>query len=346
MAKILYGVAGEGSGHSMRSKEIISYLLENGHQVKVVSYDKGYRNLKPFFDVEKIEGLGFSFKNNEVEYLDTFIKNSQKLGDILQSHNDINKLVKEYQPDVIFTDFEPITALAANLNKIPLISIDNQHFITGTKIKYPKKYEKDAFITAAFINIIVQNAYKYFAITFASEEVSNDKVLLFPPILRREILSAKTSAQDYVLVYLTSGYNEIVGYLKNIDKKFVVYGLDGFENEKNIIFKKPSQDEFLEDLRNCEAIIANAGFSLVGEALYLGKPYLAIPVGNQFEQVINAVYLEKLGYGIFCEAISAEIIQEFLEKIPEYQKNLEKYPKEDNSKIFREIDETLNKLCK
>ena len=37
MSKILYGVCGEGSGHSSRAKEVIENLTKQGHQVKVVS---------------------------------------------------------------------------------------------------------------------------------------------------------------------------------------------------------------------------------------------------------------------------------------------------------------------
>src|SRR6185369_12152091 len=48
--------------------------------------------------------------------------------------------------------------------------------------------------------------------------------------------------------------------------------------------KKRSLDGFLRDLSGAKAVIANAGFSLISEGLYLDKPYLAIPVKNQFEQ--------------------------------------------------------------
>ena len=45
MARIVYGVSGEGSGHSSRASEIIPFLLDSGHEVKVVSYNRGYNNL-------------------------------------------------------------------------------------------------------------------------------------------------------------------------------------------------------------------------------------------------------------------------------------------------------------
>lgn len=343
MSKIIYGVAGEGSGHSTRSKEIINYLINSGHKVKVVSYDKGYKNLSPFFDVEEIEGLGFDFKNNQVKYISTFVKNGKKIKEILSSYDKVNNLVKKFRPDIIFTDFEPTCAVASQINKIPLVSIDNQHFITNTKIKYPKKFIKEAFLTSAFVKLIANNSKYFLVLSITEEKVVGKKTFLVPPILRKEVLELKPVSEDYILVYLTSGFDEIVSYLNKIDKKFIVYGLERYGKINNCIFKKPSQDMFLADLGKCQGVIATAGFSLLSEALYLGKPYLAIPVQSQFEQIINAYYLEKMGYGMFCEKITTNAIKKYLDKIPEYIKNLKMYKKEDNSKIFSLIDNIMKK---
>ena len=53
MARILYGVAGEGFGHTIRSRVVIEQLNKN-HKIKVLSSAKSYNYLKKFFDVEKI----------------------------------------------------------------------------------------------------------------------------------------------------------------------------------------------------------------------------------------------------------------------------------------------------
>ena len=50
LAKIVYGVSGEGSGHSSRSREMLAHLKDLGHDLTVVSYDRGYLNLKDDFD--------------------------------------------------------------------------------------------------------------------------------------------------------------------------------------------------------------------------------------------------------------------------------------------------------
>ncbi|MGW8303836.1 MAG: glycosyltransferase family protein, partial [Desulfobacterales bacterium] len=57
MAKIVYGVSGEGSGHASRSRVMLTHLKDLGHDVMVVSYDRGYLNLKDDFDVFETEGL-------------------------------------------------------------------------------------------------------------------------------------------------------------------------------------------------------------------------------------------------------------------------------------------------
>ena len=79
MAKIVYGVSGEGSGHSSRAREMLDHLLQLGHFVKVVSYDRGYRNLTKDFDVFETEGLHIASSDNRVSKVKTFTDNLQRL---------------------------------------------------------------------------------------------------------------------------------------------------------------------------------------------------------------------------------------------------------------------------
>ena len=75
MANILYGVNGEGSGHSTRAKEVLRHLVRKGHSVHVASFDRGLANLKDEFDVTEIYGLRISYANNRVRYQKTVAKN-------------------------------------------------------------------------------------------------------------------------------------------------------------------------------------------------------------------------------------------------------------------------------
>lgn len=74
MAKIVYGVSGEGSGHSSRSREMAKHLVEKGHEVKIVSYDRGVKNLRDEFGVFETEGLHIACANSRISKVKTFSK--------------------------------------------------------------------------------------------------------------------------------------------------------------------------------------------------------------------------------------------------------------------------------
>ena len=73
-----------------------------------------------------------------------------------------------------------------------------------------------------------------------------------------------------------------------------------------LVYRPFSESGFLDDLRTARGVIAGGGFSLLSECVYLHKPALSIPVAGQFEQTLNARYLERLGYGEYAEAPSEE----------------------------------------
>ena len=343
MARILYGVCGEGRGHSSRAKEITTYLEKEGHQVKLLSYDKGYTMLSPYFDIARITGPRLSFGNNKIKYLKTALKNCLKSPGAIRSVRDALRIVNEFKPQLILSDLEPTSFLVANIKKIPFISIGNHHLLTNTRIEYPRKYMKDAATARAVTNLITPRSKAYLVTAFLSGEIKNKKTFIFPPLLRKEVLETTPEEGNHILVYLASPFNKFMETLKQIDKKFIVYGFEKDEQEGNICFKSKGPEEFLRDLAESEGVIANAGFTLITEALFLGKPYLAFPIKGHFEQILNAYHLEKLGYGKYWEKLNKERIESFLYNLDFYKKNLKSYKREDNSKIFRAIDDLIEK---
>ena len=94
----------------------------------------------------------------------------------------------------------------------------------------------------------------------------------------------------------------------------------------------------MADLVSAKAIVANAGFSLVTEALHLRKPYLAVPVKHQFEQTFNAYWLDKMGYGAFWEELNKERVESFLFNLPQYREKLGQYPRQGNGALLAKLD--------
>ena len=341
MATILYGVNGEGSGHSTRAKEMITHLQGRGHSVHVVSFDRGLRNLKSEFEVTEIYGLRLAYVRNRVRYRKTIVGNLLKAPRAAKSIRQLARLAEQWKIEVVITDFEPLTCHLAHRTSLPVISIDNQHLLTRAEISYPREYRKDAAAAKLVTRLMTHGCDAYLVISFFEAPLRRRDTFLFPPILRQEVLQARPTVGDYVLVYVTSPSAELTELLKRIRQRFVCYGFDGEGEDGNLLFRKPSLEGFLADLAGCKAVLANSGFSLISEALHLRKPYLAWPLKRQFEQVFNAYYIQKMGYGAYWEDLNKERIESFLFNLDEYRENLRSYPAQDNSRIFGKLDELV-----
>jgi uncharacterized protein (TIGR00661 family) len=344
MANILYGINGEGSGHSTRAKDVITHLQNQGHKLHLVSFDRGLRNLRESFPVTEIFGFQITYINNRVRYKRTLASNLVKAPKAARSLKELSHLVEENDIELVITDFEPLTCHVGRRKGLPVIAIDNQHAITNTRVSLPHGFKRDVAAVKMVTRMMTPHADAYLVLSFFPAEVKRRNTFLFPPILRQEILSAKPQAGDHVLVYVTSPAKELAALLKQVRCKFIAYGFGTEGQDGNVLFKKPSMDGFLRDLTGAKAVIANAGFSLVSEALHLGKPYLAIPVKNQFEQTFNAYYVDKLGYGAWWEELSKEKIESFLFNLPVYAEKLESYQRNGNGALFSKLDELMGSL--
>jgi uncharacterized protein (TIGR00661 family) len=346
MAKLIYGVSGEGSGHSSRAREMITHLESAEHAVKVASYDRGYKNLSPDFDVLEIEGLSIASVENRVSVVETFVDNLSRLSDGIRKLGDLRKLFREFQPDCVITDFEPMTAYLANHHDLPLITVDNQHRIRYMEHPCPSHLRADALVTETVIRAMVPRPDVSLVTTFYFGEVSNDRTFLFPPILRERIFDLEPTRDDLVLVYCTQAFESILEMLQQFPReRFFVYGFDREATEGNLQFRPFSREGFAADLARSKAVIATAGFTLMTESLYLGKPYLALPMRGQFEQELNAILLAELRYGKNGREATVEGVGEFLYRLPEYRERLTSYDAGDNGAIKDKLDELLADNC-
>jgi uncharacterized protein (TIGR00661 family) len=346
MAKVIYGVSGEGSGHSSRAREMIGHLVAAGHSVKAASYDRGYRNLSPDFDVLEIEGLHIASVDNKVSVVETFADNLSRLSDGIRKLGELRSLFHEFEPDCVITDFEPMTAYLANHYGLPLITLDNQHRMRYMSYPCPSFLKPDALVTETVIRAMVPRPDVSLVTTFYFGELRNDRTFLFPPILRQAVLASQATEGDEILVYCTQAFESVLEQLSDFRReRFVVYGFDRSGTEGHLRFEPFSPDGFLADLAAAKAVIATAGFTLMTEAIHLGKPYLALPMRGQFEQELNAILLAEQGYGKNGRELTAEMIGDFLYRLPEYRDRLREYVGEDNRRIESKLDELLADDC-
>jgi uncharacterized protein (TIGR00661 family) len=325
---------------------MISHLVSSGHTVKAASYDRGYRNLAPDFDVLEIEGLHIASVDNKVSIVETFADNLSRLSDGIRKLGELRTLFHEFEPDCVITDFEPMTAYLANHHDLPLITLDNQHRMRYMSYPCPSPLKADAMVTETVIRAMVPRPDVSLVTTFYFGELSNDRTFLFPPILRQAILEAQPTDGGEILVYCTQAFESVLEQLSEFPReRFVVYGFDRSGTEGHLRFERSSPDGFLADLAAAKAVIATAGFTLMTESIHLGKPYLAMPMGGQFEQELNAILLADQGYGKNGRELTDESIGDFLYHLPEYKDRLGQYVGEDNHRIEAKLDQLLADDC-
>lgn len=353
MAKIIYGIQSDGLGHYSRSKAVINFLISKGHKVKILTSEKVYDFLKKDYDCEKIGRINFTYKNNRVDYPQTLFNIFLNFRNIYkEGFRKTKKIIKKFDPDLVITDFEIFSSLVANQKNIPLISIDNIHSITHTQApeEVSKKYQIFSNEQKLGINLVIPRADYFFITSFFDAKVKDSRrVMIIPSLLRQSILDSKEIKQkDHILVYQTSKTNKKLfsALKKNNEQKFIIYGFDINKKDSNLTFKKYSQDGFITDFAQSKAVITNGGFSLISEAIFLQKPILSNPIKGQFEQILNATYVKKLGYGLFYDEISAQAVSELIKGIPKFKKNLSKNKQKDNSYSFDMIYRKIKQLSK
>lgn len=149
-----------------------------------------------------------------------------------------------------------------------------------------------------------------------------DDVVQTGVLLRPEVLDARPEWHSHLLVYLRRfADRSVLDTLHRCGLEVLVYGLGDQPRDGNLTFRSIDEQTFLEDLANCDALISNAGNQLVGEALYLGKPVLAMPEAKNFEQFINAHFLREGGGGdwVHTDQFDDATLRDFLVRTGEYR---------------------------
>jgi uncharacterized protein (TIGR00661 family) len=152
-------------------------------------------------------------------------------------------------------------------------------------------------------------------------------------------------------VYQTAeGHGSLVQTLQKTGLECRVYGMRrGIEEEQvegNLRYRPFSEQGFIEDLATSRAVIAGGGFTLMSECVYLQKPMLAVPIRRQFEQILNARWLQRLGYGRWATSLDDPTpISDFLNVGPQCEKALQRYEQDGNVRLLSALDELLDKAA-
>lgn len=354
--RLLYGVVGEGLGHATRSVVVIEHLLARGHELRVVVSGKAHAMMSARFAgragvrLDEIAGLELVLEGNEVDKSETAWKNLESLPHTVRRNVDVYRRVAEdaFAPEAVVSDFESWAYLYGLNHFLPVVSIDNMQVINRCR------HDDDvtgggglAFrFTRTFVKLKLPGAYHYVATSFFFPPVRKPRTTLVPPILRPEILSARRERGRHVLVYQkASALAGVMPLLQKLPHEFRLYGAGRTGREGNVTMQSFSETGFVDDLRTARAVIAPGGYSLMGEAVHLRVPMLAIPLEGQYEQELNSRYLDRLGYGRRADALDEAALVGFLEDLDRHEAALATYTPRGNELLFGCVDELLARIA-
>jgi uncharacterized protein (TIGR00661 family) len=347
--RILYGVVGEGLGHATRSRVLLEELVKR-HEVHIVVSGRAQAYLaQRFQNVHSIWGLSIQYEDNSVRNLQTVLQNVKgALSGWPQNIRTYLDLAESFCPNVVISDFESFSFLFGRNHFIPVLSVDNIQIVNRCEHdpSLLAGHEDSFELARAIVKSKLPGCFHYLITTYFFPDVRKERTTLVPPILRPEVVAARSEPGEHLLVYQTSTTNlALPDILKATRMPCRIYGLrrDLTEDlvDDNLLYRPFSEAGFIDDLRTARAVVAGGGFTLLSEAVYLHKPILSQPVAKQFEQVLNALYLEKLGYGMYARALTPESVQTFLARLPECETALADYHQEGNLRTVAALDEQL-----
>jgi uncharacterized protein (TIGR00661 family) len=353
--RILYGVVGEGMGHATRSRVVVRHLVDAGHEVEIMTSGRARDFLAEHFEgVNRIHGLTFVTEDNRVRMGKTLWSN------VLAGTTGLPRniaayfaLVADFDPQVVISDFESWTYLYGKTHRLPVISVDNMQVIN--RCRHPADVVEDRGadfeLARAFVKSKLPFCDHYLVTTFFRPPLRKERTSLHPPILRDEIIAAQATRGDHLLVYQTAeGHGELATTLQRTGLECRIYGmrrnLEQEQREDNLRYRPFSEQGFIDDLASARAVIAGGGFTLMSESVYLRKPMLAVPIGKQFEQTLNARWLQRLGYGRCATSLhDPQVVHAFLEAVPGCEEALASYRQDGNVDLLGALDELLDRAC-
>ena len=281
------------------------------HEFLFVANDDAPKILEPEFRVHRIPNLGTVFRNYQVDVGATVRKAIPLLWHRQRYVDEVLRLIDQFKPDVCMTDLEYFVPRAAEKAGLHCLTLDHQHVITCCRHGWlPPSMWWDHLLQGITPRYLFRPTEQNLLVSFYAPPVQpRYHARVVPPILRESVLRLNPRDDGHVVVYQSnSTHRKLVDFLlQATNRPCYVFGYDRTEGrEGNVIFMKKSEEGFLKLLEGCSYVIQGGGHTLMTEALHLGKPILSLPLKAMVEQCFNALYLERLNYGMQADMMTLE----------------------------------------
>lgn len=309
--RILYGVQGTGHGHLVRSAAMVAGLRSRGHEVHCLLTG---RSSAAFADPEirashtLLEGFTGQAAGGRVRLLQTI----RQLR-VVRFLRDVRSFDASGF-DLVLTDYEPVSAWIARRCRRPSIGVGHLYAF-HRRLRLPGRTGPARWMLRMFAPVYtpVRTAVGLHWHRFGGANL--------PPTISPDLVAAARAGRppdtdERFLVYLPAESEEsitaLLGRLPH--RRFVAYRPVPEPVERgNVSIRPYDRAAFLADLVACSGVITNAGFSLISEALHLGRRLLVQPIGRHPEQFLNGRALVALGLGTVVERLTVNAVESWID---------------------------------
>lgn len=352
MARICYGVAGEGRGHATRVRTMVE-MLRRQHAVTIFAPHDAFDLLHEAYRGSEVEVLripGLRHGYGRGGRLSLPVTAAAALPFLLRLPvllAPITRALEARQPDLVITDFEPLLPRASRRLGIPFVSLDHQRFLVDCDLSSlpPRLYR-----AARFMSWFVRAFYNGQELTVVSSffslplRRSARRVVQVGVLLRPEVERATVTQGEHLVAYLRRGAPvQLLEVLRACGREVRVYGAGVKAAADKLRFLPINEAGFIADLASATALVTTAGNQVVGEAVALGKPVLALPEAGNMEQEINGHFVQSCGAGmaVTFEKLRPTHVGEFLERLGEFRVGLSRLPGKGNEAALAAVERQL-----
>lgn len=294
--RILYGVQGTGNGHVSRSREVLAELRALGHEVQVLVSGRDPASPPDLGGPAPLtrHGLTFATEGGRIR----LCRSAWRLHP-WRAWRELASLDELPRPDLVVTDFEPLTAWWARRRGLRCVGVGHQYAFQED-VPCPSGHWGSRLVLRRFAPADTGLGLHW-------DSFGRD---ILPPIVPKLPEPAIRRRDDLLLVYLPfeslEGIGRFVQPLSNLDVR--VWGHPQVRQERregHVHWLPFRRQAFLDDLRQAAGIVCSAGFELPSEAAALGCRILVKPLAGQLEQGANALALRALGMGEVLERLDS-----------------------------------------
>jgi uncharacterized protein (TIGR00661 family) len=328
--RIIYGVFGYGRGHATRALSVLPELKRR-HDVVILAGGDAHDAISPHYDAIRIPTLRYGYSPDGRRSLSrTLGENVRHMGDIVLGGEGLGEVVRvlnDVRPAVCICDAEPWTHAAAARAGVPRISFDHFGILAYCRPPIPWGDRLRSFRDVSAYRALMGKPDRIIVSSFYDGGATDPRIRFVGPLLRPEVLRARPTVGDHVLVYLNRGAYQftprVEHALRDVGTPIIVYGTPRRGTDGRLTYREPGNESFIRDLASCRSVFSTAGNQLVGEAIWFNKPMLVMPE-HTVEQRLNAAALERLGIGMQVQRteIDGATIRRFLETEDVFRKSM------------------------